>query len=61
VSRVFWKRALIGQKVKVNRGVFSGYEGEVIELKGKHKVLFRISNLPVSLVVQIPKNYLQVL
>lgn len=51
----------IGQKVKVTKGIFSGYEGEVIELKGKHKVLFRITELPVSLVVQIPKNYLQVL
>lgn len=51
----------IGQKVKIIRGAFSGYEGEVIKLNGKHKVLFRISNLPVSVVIQIPKNYLQVL
>lgn len=51
----------IGQKVKIVRGVFNGYEGEVIQLNGKHKVLFRISNLPISVVVQIPKNYLQVL
>lgn len=51
----------IGQKVKIIRGAFRQYEGEVIQLNGKHKVLFRISNLPVSVVVQIPKNYLQVL
>jgi len=51
----------IGQKVKVIKGIFAGYQGEVIELKGKHKVLFRITELPVSLVVQIPKYYLQVL
>lgn len=51
----------IGKKVKVVRGVFSGYEGEVVQINGKHKVLFRISNLPISVVVQIPKNYLQVL
>lgn len=51
----------IGQKVKIVRGAFSGYEGEIIQLNGKHKVLFRISNLPISMVVQIPKNYLQVL
>ncbi|MGQ9846374.1 MAG: UpxY family transcription antiterminator [Bacteroidales bacterium] len=51
----------IGQKVKIVRGTFRGYEGEVIQLNGKHKVLFRISNLPISMVVEIPKNYLQVL
>lgn len=51
----------LGQTVKVVRGMFNGYVGEVIQLNGKHKVLFRISNLPISMVVQIPKNYLQVL
>ncbi len=49
----------IGQRVRVIRGIFSGYEGEIVQLKGKNKVLFRISNVPVSMAIQIPKNYLQ--
>lgn len=52
---------LKGQTIKVNKGIFTGYEGEVLYLNGKHKVVFRVSNLPVSLVVQIPKHYVQVL
>ncbi len=52
---------IIGQKVKVIAGILNGYEGEVMQLNGKHKVLFRISNLPVSACVEIPNNYLQVL
>lgn len=49
----------IGQKVRVVRGVFSGYEGEIVQINGKNKVLFRISNVPVSMAIQIPKNFLQ--
>lgn len=49
----------VGQRVSVVRGIFSGYEGEIVQLKGKNMVLFRISNVPLSMVIQIPKNYLQ--
>jgi transcription antitermination factor NusG len=51
----------VGQKVKVIAGILNGYEGEVLQLNGKHKVLFRIKNLPVSAYVEIPNKYLQVL
>ncbi len=52
---------LIGQKVRIIRGIFSGYEGEIVQLNGNNKVMFKISNIPVSLVIQIPNNFLQVI
>ncbi len=50
-----------GQKIRVIAGPFANHEGEVIEIKGKHRVVFRIHQLPYSPAIEIPKNYLQVL
>lgn len=61
IDRVDTKTLLIGQKVKVIRGIFSGYEGEIVSINGKNRVMFRISNIPLSMIIQIPINFLQVL
>ncbi|MCX7863278.1 MAG: UpxY family transcription antiterminator [Bacteroidales bacterium] len=52
---------VVGQKVRVDRGMFTGYEGEIVKLNGKYNVLFKISHLPGSLLIHIPKHYLKVL
>jgi transcription antitermination factor NusG len=49
----------VGQKVMITKGIFKNYIGEIVEFKGKYKVLFKITNLPTSMLIQIPKNYLK--
>ncbi len=48
----------LGQKVIIIKGIFKNYVGEIIEFKGKNRILFKITNSPTSFVVQIPKNFL---
>ena len=49
----------VGQKVKVVIGQLTGMEGELVEHRGGQKVLVRIENIPFSLVVSIPLEFIE--
>lgn len=48
-----------GEKVKVIAGQLMGLEGELINHKGGQKVVVRIENIPFSLVVTVPLEYVE--
>lgn len=48
-----------GDRIRVTRGPFSGLEGELIEQKGKKKVLIRIEHTGHSILLTIPISYLR--
>ena len=47
-----------GDIVKIARGPMKGYIGEVIEQKGKHKLLFQIAQIGLNLLIEIPKSHI---
>jgi len=49
----------VGQKIKVVIGQLTGMEGELVEHRGGQKVLVRIENIPFSLVVSIPLEFIE--
>lgn len=49
----------VGEKVKVVVGQLMGMEGELVEHRGGQKVLVRIENIPFSLVVSIPLEFIE--
>ncbi|MBT3209223.1 MAG: UpxY family transcription antiterminator [Bacteroidetes bacterium] len=48
----------IGEKVMVKQGQLAGMHGELLELRGKHKVLLRIDAIGQSLVFDVPIAHL---
>lgn len=50
----------IGNKVEIFRGALKGLMGNLVELKGKQKVKIEIESIGQSIVLTIPKSYLQV-
>jgi transcription antitermination factor NusG len=50
-----------GQKVEVISGSLIGLTGELVELKGKHKVNVEIEAVGRSILLRIPKNKLRVI
>jgi len=48
-----------GEKVKVIAGPLMGLEGELINHKGGQKVVVRIENIPFSLVVTVPLEFVE--
>lgn len=49
----------VGQKVKVVIGQLMGMEGELVEHRGGQKVLVRIENIPFSLMVSVPLEFVE--
>jgi len=47
-----------GEMVLVTIGTLSGLEGELIEHKGKSKVIVRLDHISHSLLVTLPKGYI---
>lgn len=45
-----------GDPVKVSRGPFEGVYGELIEIKGKHRVVVKLQSMRVEFVIDVPKN-----
>ena len=50
-----------GQKVEVISGSLTGLVGELVEVKGKHKVNVEIESVGSSILLQIPKSKLRVI
>lgn len=50
-----------GQKVEVITGSLTGLVGELVEVKGKHKVQVEIEAVGSAILLQIPKSKLRVL
>ncbi|SDB81084.1 UpxY family transcription antiterminator [Williamwhitmania taraxaci] len=48
-----------GEKVKVNAGQLMGLEGELVDHKGGQRVVVRIENIPFSLVVTVPLEFVE--
>ena len=49
----------VGQKVRVAVGQLMGMEGELVEHRGGQKVLVRIENIPFSLMVSLPLEFVE--
>ena len=58
VEDLNWEK---GQKVEVIAGSLTGLHGELIEVKGKHKVSIEIESVGTSILLQIPKSKLRVI
>jgi transcriptional antiterminator RfaH len=48
-----------GQSVLIQTGALSGLMGEVVNCKGRHKVIIRLGLLNRSLLIDLPTDYLQ--
>ena len=48
-----------GEKIKVTAGQLMGLEGELINHKGGQKVVVRIENIPFSLLVTVPLEFVE--
>jgi transcription antitermination factor NusG len=48
-----------GDLIKVVNGSFSGLQGQMTKLKGKHKLIITIKALNKSFIVEIPKSMVQ--
>ncbi|MBC8320940.1 MAG: UpxY family transcription antiterminator [Bacteroidetes bacterium] len=58
IDRIKWD---LGQKVEVISGSMTGLVGELIEIRGKHKVRVEIETVGSSLLIQIPKSKLRLI
>ena len=58
IDRIKWD---LGQKVEVISGSMTGLVGELIEIRGKHKVRVEIESVGSSLLIQIPKSKLRLI
>ncbi len=47
-----------GKKVEIIRGALLGLQGELIEIRGKHRFLIRIEQIEQNFVVEVPVEYL---
>ena len=50
-----------GQKVEVIAGSLTGLHGNLVEVRGKHKVSIEIESVGTALLLQIPKSKLRVI
>lgn len=50
-----------GQKVEIISGSLSGLKGELIEIRGKHRLNIEIEAVGKSILIQIPKNKLRII
>lgn len=53
-----WER---GENVEIISGSLSGLTGELVEVKGKHKVSVQIDAVNRTILIQIPRNKLRVI
>jgi len=53
------KNIMPGTPVQIKAGPFMGIKGELIEYKGKKKVVVRIDNIGQSLLINIPINFFE--
>ena len=51
----------IGDKVEVTQGAMKGLQGELVEYRGKKKVVIRIDTIGQNLLVDIPAAYVRIL
>lgn len=47
-----------GEKVKIQKGILNGLEGEIVTIDGKENFLIRIENIAYSLLLKIEKSAL---
>ncbi len=47
-----------GEPVAVQKGILTGLEGNIVEWKGKHKVLVNLESVAQKVLVTVPKSYL---
>ena len=48
----------IGKKAEIIRGPLLGLQGELIDIRGKHKFLLRIEQLDKNFIVEVPADHL---
>jgi transcription antitermination factor NusG len=58
IDETDWEK---GRKVEVIAGSLTGLMGELVEVKGKHKVLVEIEAVGSAILLQIPKSKLRVI
>ena len=58
IEDLHWEK---GQKVEVITGNLTGLVGDLVEVKGKHKVIVEIEAVGSAILLQIPKNKLRVI
>lgn len=46
----------VGADIKISSGIFKGYDGKVVEIKGKHKVVLEIESINKSILVTVELN-----
>jgi len=47
-----------GKKVEIIKGPLMGLQGELCEIRGKHKFMLRIAQIDKSLMIEVPADYL---
>jgi transcriptional antiterminator RfaH len=52
---------ITGKKVEIISGSLTGLIGELVELKGKHKVKIQIETVGSALLIEVPKSKLRVI
>lgn len=50
---------IVGDRIRVMRGPFSGLEGDYIRMKGNYRVIVRMETLGTMISVDIPANYIE--
>jgi transcriptional antiterminator RfaH len=58
MQNMHWEK---GQRVEVITGSLTGLSGELVEVKGKHKVYVEIEAVGSAILLEIPKNKLRVI
>ena len=48
-----------GEKIRINSGVLTGMEGEMVSYRGKNNLIVRIDQIGQSLLVNIPNEYIE--
>lgn len=48
-----------GDKIEIIGGELTGLEGELVEFKGKHRILMRMDNVGLSFFIEAPRNRLR--
>lgn len=48
-----------GDKIEIIGGELTGLTGELVEFKGKHRVLMRMENVGISFFIEVPRNKLR--
>ena len=48
-----------GDRIEIIGGELTGLTGELVEFKGKHRVLMRMENVGISFFIEVPKSRLR--